>query len=254
MSATVTSVPFAAEIMDMASAGRDIISHRALLDCTLGGNVLAKSSTGAYDEIYPLDTAAGHHNQLKILVAPSGFKESLGPEQIAAAIENGVRRVFKNALVHKLPLHDGGEGFCKALVSARRGFLQEETVLGPVGHAVHSHLGFIDNGETAVLDMAAAAGLRLVPKLMRNPTVTTTYGVGQLVMLALEHGCRKIIIGCGDSGTSDGGAGMLQALGVKLLDRSGNELPVAGGGQSLTALERIVWDGVHPRLRTDAGK
>jgi glycerate kinase len=224
----------------------------------LGGvsyeNPLAGPSTEGLQVTNPVDPASDHHNILKILIAPSGFKESLGPELIADAIETGVRRVFKQAVVHKLPLHDGGEGFCRALVSARHGFLVGATVMGPVGLSVHSHLGFIDDGKTAVLDMAAAAGLRLVPKAMRDPAVTTTYGVGQLMLLALNYGCRKIIIGCGDSGTSDGGAGMLQALGVKLLDRSGAELPLAGGGQSLTELHRVSWNGIHPRLRKDAGE
>jgi len=217
-------------------------------------NVTADSYNGTSRAPNPDDIASGNQELLKILIAPSGFKESLGPEQIADAIEAGVRRVFKQAFIHKLPLHDGGEGFCKALVSARHGFLLERTVTGPLKDRVQSHLGFIDNGETAVLDMAAAAGLRLVPKSMRNPLVTTTYGVGQLIRAALDQGCRKIIIGCGDSGTSDGGAGMLQALGVELLDGSGAELPVAGGGGSLTRLCSISWDGVHPRLRKDAGK
>ncbi|KAF2742337.1 glycerate kinase [Sporormia fimetaria CBS 119925] len=204
----------------------------------------------------PVNIASFHCVPLRILVAPSGFKESLGPEQIADAIETGVRQVFdaQQAIVHKLPLHDGGEGFCKALVYAKQGYLLEATVMGPVGNPISSQLGFIDSGRTAVLDMAAAAGLRMVPKNMRDPTITTTYGVGELILHALNAGCRKIIIGCGDSGTSDGGAGMLQALGVRLLDKSGKELPRAGGGKSLVNLHRIWWGGVHPRLREDAGK
>ncbi|KAF1844557.1 glycerate kinase [Cucurbitaria berberidis CBS 394.84] len=196
-----------------------------------------------------------HGHPLRILIAPSGFKESLGPEHVADAIEAGIWKVLDHSSVvlRKLPLHDGGEGFARALVAAHGGISAEETVTGPVGLPVESHLGFVgEDKKTAVLDMAAAAGLRLVPKDARDPTVTTTYGVGQLLRKALDAGCTKIIIGCGDSGTSDGGAGMLQALGVRLLDTKGRELPKADGGRCLPCLDKICWCGVHPRLRKDA--
>lgn len=198
-----------------------------------------------------------HRHPLRILIAPCGFKESLGPEQVADAIEAGVRKVLdsNSVILHKLPLHDGGEGFARALVTVQGGIIENETVTGPVGLPVDSHLGFIgQDKQIAVLDMAAAAGLRLVPKHLRDPTVTTTYGVGQLMVKALDAGCTKIILGCGDSGTSDGGAGMLQALGVRLLDSEGEELPRADGGRSLSRLAKICWCGVHPRLRKDAGE
>ncbi|KAH6642382.1 glycerate kinase [Boeremia exigua] len=190
-----------------------------------------------------------------ILIAPSGFKESLGPEHVADAIEAGCRKVLdeKSVVIRKLPLHDGGEGFARALVAAHGGKIVDATVTGPIGEPVQSHLGFVhEDNKTAVLDMAAAAGLRLVPKESRDPTVTTTYGVGELIRIALDSGCTKIIIGCGDSGTSDGGAGMLQALGVRLLDAEGAELSKAGGGQGLSRLAKICWCSVHPRLRKDA--
>lgn len=202
----------------------------------------------------PTSEILGGH-PLRILIAPSGFKESLGPEQVADAIEAGVRKVLdrNSVILRKLPLHDGGEGFARALVAAHGGVVSEMTVTGPIGVPVASHLGFLGvDQKTAVLDMAAAAGLRLVPKDSRDPTITTTYGVGELIRKALDAGSTKIIIGCGDSGTSDGGAGMLQALGVRLLDSDGEELPRAGGGQSLTRLDRICWHDVHPRLRKDA--
>jgi glycerate kinase len=204
----------------------------------------------------PTSEILGGH-PLRILIAPSGFKESLGPEHVADAIEVGIRKVIdgKHAIMRKLPLHDGGEGFCRALVAAHGGEVVEEVVTGPVGWSVESHLGFIDDGKkTAVMDMAAAAGLRLVPKDLRDPIVTTTYGVGQLMRKALDEGCDKIIIGCGDSGTSDGGSGMLQALGVRLLDSEGQELPKADGGRSLSRLDKLCWCGIHPRLRQDISK
>jgi glycerate kinase len=205
----------------------------------------------------PTPTSEILDHPLRILVAPSGFKESLGPEQVADAIDAGVRRVLddRSVIVRKLPLHDGGEGFARALVAAHGGEILEKQVIGPIGDPVSSHLGFLGNDrKTAVLDMAAAAGLRLVPKSARDPTVTTTYGVGQIMKEALDAGSNKIIIGCGDSGTSDGGAGMLQALGVRLLDANGDELPRAAGGRSLLRLDKIDWDGIHPRLGKDAGK
>lgn len=201
------------------------------------------------------DILGGH--PLRILVAPSGFKESLGPEHVADAIEEGIRKVLdrSSVILRKLPLHDGGEGFARALVAAHGGSIVDVPVTGPTGSAVESHLGFIGKDKkTAVLDMAAAAGLRLVPKDERDPTITTTYGVGQLIKRALDAGSTKIIIGCGDSGTSDGGAGMLQALGVRLLDEDGEELPKAGGGRSLARLASICWADAHPRLQKNAGK
>lgn len=188
---------------------------------------------------------------LRILVAPSGFKEAIGPEAVADCIEDGLRRVYnqEDAVIQKLPLHDGGEGFCQALISARGGQIQEMTVTGPTGKPVKSHFGLVDNGETAVLDMAAAAGLRLVPKDLRDPTVTTTYGVGELIRAALDTGCRKIIIGCGDSGTSDGGAGMLQALGAQLTQTDGTMISKASGGAALANLDIISLGTLHPRLK-----
>ncbi|KAH7089594.1 glycerate kinase [Paraphoma chrysanthemicola] len=204
----------------------------------------------------PTSEILGGH-PLRILIAPSGFKESLGPEHVADAIEAGVRRVLdeRSVILRKLPLHDGGEGFARALVAAQGGVVLEKSVTGPIGLPVESHLGFVgENKKTAVLDMAAAAGLRLVPKEARDPTITTTYGVGELIAEALDAGSTRIIIGCGDSGTSDGGAGMLQALGVRLLDAEGQELPRAAGGRSLVRLDKIDWDNVHPRLRGDASE
>jgi glycerate kinase len=185
---------------------------------------------------------------LKILVAPSGFKESLGAEEVAHYIEIGIKRVYPDAIVRKAPLVDGGEGFTKALVQATGGTLHFVTVTGPVGKKVFSHFGFLGGTEkkTAVLEMAAAAGLWLVPKSGRNPLVTTTYGVGELIKAALDAGAERILIGCGDSGTNDGGAGMAQALGVKLLDKTGAELGF--GGQYLKRLAKIEMSNRDARL------
>lgn len=192
---------------------------------------------------------------LRILIAPSGFKESIEPDEAATCIENGIRRVVNRdtTVVHRAPVHDGGEGFCRALVAARGGEFRHIQVVGPTKKPITSYYGILgEDRRTAVLDMASAAGLRLVPRDCRDPTTTTSYGVGQLIAAALDEGCTKIIVGCGDSGTSDGGAGMLQALGVRLLDEQGRELPTAGGGGSLVNLQRICLQRLHPRLHSSA--
>ena len=185
---------------------------------------------------------------LHVLIAPSGFKESLEAEEVAGCIEEGVLRVVPGAKVSKAPMVDGGEGFTKTLVNATGGTLHEVTVTGPIGEPVESYFGILGGGgpRTAVLEMAAAAGLRLVPRDLRDPSGTTTYGVGELVRAALDAGADCILVGCGDSGTTDGGAGMAQALGARLLDRSGNEL--GRGGAELARLDRIDLSGLDPRL------
>ena len=187
---------------------------------------------------------------LRILVAPSGFKESLGADEVADRIEAGVLRVAPEAEVVKAPMVDGGEGFTKALVGATGGALRELEVTGPVGETVGSFYGFLgEDGEgprTAVLEMAAAAGLSLVPREVRDPSGTTTYGVGELIRAALDDGAERLLVGCGDSGTTDGGAGMAQALGVRLLDRRGRE--IGRGGIELARLAGIDLEGRDPRL------
>ena len=187
---------------------------------------------------------------LRVLIAPSGFKESLEAEEVADCIEEGVLRVLPEAEISKAPMVDGGEGFTKTLVNATGGTLHELTVTGPVGEPVDSYIGFIGGAgpRTAVLEMAAAAGLRLVPRDLRDPSGTTTYGVGELIHAALDAGAECILVGCGDSGTTDGGAGMAQALGVRLLDRTGVE--IGRGGAELARLASIDLSGRDPRLDT----
>ncbi|HEY9695577.1 MAG TPA: glycerate kinase [Oculatellaceae cyanobacterium] len=185
---------------------------------------------------------------LRILIAPSGFKESLEADEVTDCIATGILRVLPDAEIQKAPLVDGGEGFTKALVAATGGTLHHLTVTGPVGQPVKSHFGFLGGTDTktAILEMAAAAGLRLVPRNVRDPLVTTTYGVGELIKAALDAGAERLLIGCGDSGTNDGGAGMAQALGVHLLDADGNELGLGGG--ELPKLARIDMSDRDPRL------
>lgn len=186
---------------------------------------------------------------MRIVIAPSGFKESLSAEEVAAAIAQGVRRASPTAKIIELPLVDGGEGFSKTLANITGGSLYPVTVTGPVGQPVDAHIGLLGGSgpRTAVLEMAAAAGLRLVPRDQRNPLVTTTYGVGELIKAALDLDVDRILIGCGDSGTNDGGAGMVEALGGRLLRADGT--PIARGGSGLLDLARIDLSHLDPRLR-----
>ncbi|KAL4931008.1 glycerate kinase family protein [Aspergillus undulatus] len=188
---------------------------------------------------------------MKVLVCPSGFKGSVTPDTAADCVEAGILRAMPSTTIHKVPLADGGEGFAHALVTAAGGTIHKLRVIGPTGAPIQSFYGILANTRvrTAVIEMAAAAGLSLVPKDCRNPCMTTTFGVGQLIAAALDQGVKKIIIGCGDSGTSDGGAGMLQALGARLVGRDGQDLPRAGGGQFLVSLAGIDFSNMHPRLK-----
>ena len=185
-----------------------------------------------------------------VLVAPSGFKESLGAREIAQHIAGGVRRVMPAARVLLAPMVDGGEGFTEALVQATGGQMQAVRVMGPVGDPVDSFIGWLGGAtrRTAVIEMAAAAGLRLVPRDRRNPMLTTSHGVGELVRAALDGGAQRILLGCGDSGINDGGAGMAQALGARLTDAGGE--PIGLGGGELTRLARIDLSGLDGRLAT----
>ncbi|MND24317.1 glycerate kinase [Agrobacterium tumefaciens] len=184
----------------------------------------------------------------RVVVAPSGFKESLSAEQAADCIEKGVLRAFPGSVVVKAPMADGGEGFTRALIGATNGTIHPVTVTGPLGQPVPAFVGFLGGcaEPTAVIEMAAAAGLSLVPRDRRNPCLTTSYGVGELVRAALDRGARRILLGCGDSGINDGGAGMAQALGVRLLDAAGCDLD--RGGAALTRLDRIDLGNRDPRL------
>ncbi|ALC25699.1 glycerate kinase [Streptomyces sp. CFMR 7] len=188
----------------------------------------------------------------RIAIAPSGFKESLSAARVAEAIATGVRRVIPDAELDLIPLVDGGEGTAEALALAGGGRLVPVTATGPVGNPVATHFALLGGTTplplTAVVEMAAVAGLALVPPDRRHPGATTTYGVGELIRAALDTGARRILVGCGDSGTSDGGAGALQALGARLTDRHGRELRPGGG--SLHELEQIDPTGLDPRLAT----
>ncbi len=183
---------------------------------------------------------------MKIVIAPQGFKGNLTALEVARAIEAGVKRIVPDALTVLKPMADGGEGTVQALVDATGGEIITTGVTGPLGEPVNAHWGILNDRVTAVIEMAAASGLPLVPPEKRNPLITTTYGTGELILAALDKGCRKLIIGIGGSATNDGGAGMAQALGARFLDASGKEL--APGGVALADLEHIDVTNLDPRL------
>lgn len=181
-----------------------------------------------------------------VVVAPDSFKGSLSATTVATAMERGILTVFPDARVRKIPIADGGEGTVEALVAATGGRMIPETVTGPLGSPVEAFWGVLGDGETAVIEMAAASGLTLVPVEKRDPRRTTTYGTGQLINAALRQGLRKLIIGIGGSATNDGGAGMAQALGVRFLDAAGRQLPF--GGAALAKLSSIDLTDIQPLL------
>jgi len=183
---------------------------------------------------------------VKIVIAPDGFKGNLSALQVARAIDKGIKRVVPDALTTIKPMADGGEGTVQALVDATGGKLMTTEVTDPLGGHVPAHWGLLSDRVTGVIEMASASGLPLVPPDKHNPLLTTTYGTGELILAALESGCRKLIIGIGGSATNDGGAGMAQALGARLLDSTGAELPF--GGAALANLERIDATNLDSRL------
>lgn len=196
-----------------------------------------------------MDRIPASQGRLRVLVAPSGFKEGLDVSDVAAAIGRGVRRVLPDCDLAVVPVFDGGEGFTRAIVRMKRGRIRRMSVSGPLGRKVDAALGLIsdDGVRTAVIEISAAAGLRLVPRNRRHQlSVTTSRGVGELIRAALDIGVRRIFIGCGDSGVNDGGAGLAQALGVRFLDRRKKDLPP--GGEALARLHRIDLSGLDPRI------
>ena len=184
---------------------------------------------------------------MKIIIAPQAFKGSLKAHEAAEAMAEGVKSAINNSEIVLLPLADGGEGTVKAMVEATKGRLSATEVHGPLGEMVNANWGVLGGGKTAVIEMAAASGLNLVPKNNLNAMSASTLGTGELIQAALEAGYRRIIIGLGDSATSDGGAGMAQALGIKLLDAQ--KQPIPPGGEGLSHLEHIDVTCLHPLIK-----
>lgn len=183
---------------------------------------------------------------LKFVLAPDSFKESCTAENVCEAMEIGIRKVFPDANIIKVPMADGGEGTVHALVEATGGKILKKDVKGPLGNLVSAEYGILGNNKTAIIEMASASGIHLVKKEDRNPYHTTTFGTGELIKDCLDRGIRDIILGIGGSATNDGGKGMARALGIRFLNNKEEELP-PGGGQ-LHELTHIDTSEIHPAL------
>ncbi|MEC0710303.1 glycerate kinase [Bacillus haynesii] len=184
---------------------------------------------------------------MKIVIAPDSFKESMTSLEAARSIEKGFKAVLSDAEYVNIPVADGGEGTVQALVDATEGDIVHQTVTGPLGKPVKAAYGLLGDGKTAVIEMAEASGLHLVPPGQRNPLLTTTRGTGELILDAAEKGVSTIIIGLGGSATNDGGAGMAAALGAKFLNRDGEE--IENGGGALAEIAKIDVSGLNPKLK-----
>lgn len=182
---------------------------------------------------------------MKIIVAPDSFKGSLSAREAAEALAAGVRRVRPETDIVLVPLADGGEGTLEAFLSATDGRRVSRDVQGPQGAPVRAAFGLLNAGQIAVIEMALASGLGLVPAAERNPKTATTYGVGELLRAAADAGATEIIVGLGGSATNDGGAGALQALGVRLWDSVGQPLPPGIGGGGLSHVAHIDTDAMR---------
>ncbi|MDO4430663.1 MAG: glycerate kinase [Lonepinella koalarum] len=184
---------------------------------------------------------------MKIVIAPDSFKESLTALDVAEAIEVGFKQVYPNADYIKVPMADGGEGTVQSLVDALQGRLLEVEVTAPLGDKTTAFFGLSGDGKTAIIEMAAASGLHLVPLVQRNPLKTTSFGTGELIKAALDHQVEQIILGIGGSATNDGGVGMLQALGVQCFNQAGKS--IGFGGEQLAFIEKMSLENLDPRLK-----
>ena len=185
---------------------------------------------------------------MKIVIAPDSFKETLSAFEVASAIESGFQNVFPEAEIIKIPIADGGEGTVDAMVRATNGSFEFSEVEGPMGDITRAKWGMLGKSKTAVIEIAEACGLHLVSSNKRNPMAASSYGVGQLVIAALDKGAKKIIIGLGGSSTNDGGYGFLRAIGVQFLDSKGNELN--GHFETLNLLSDINLGHIDTRIKS----
>ncbi len=183
---------------------------------------------------------------MKVTVAIDSLKGSLTSMEAGYAISEGITRVFPDAEVCVRPLADGGEGTVEALVKGMDGIYKKVKVSGPLGDKVEATYGIIEETKTAIIEMSQAAGITLVPEEKRNPLYTTTYGVGEMIIDAIQNGCRRFIVGIGGSATNDGGVGMLQALGYQFTNALGEE--IADGARGLKELKNISDGNVIPEL------
>jgi glycerate kinase len=184
---------------------------------------------------------------LTIVLAPDSFKESMTAKEACKAMERGIKKANSNISCIHVPMADGGEGTMQSLVDATNGKIYSLEVVGPLGDKVEAEYGILGDREVGILEMASASGIQLVHPEKRNPLLTTTYGTGELIKACLDRGVKKLLIGIGGSATNDGGAGVIQALGGRLLDKQGDELGFGGG--ELGKLSTIDLSNFDPRLK-----
>ena len=184
----------------------------------------------------------------KIIIAPDSLKGSLSAPEVAEAIYHGFKRAQPKFEYKLIPIADGGEGTLDCLVGATKGEVVELDVLGPLGERILARYGILGDRKTAVIEMAEAAGLPLVPEEKRSPRHTTTFGVGELVAAALDRGLTEFIVGIGGSATNDGGSGMIAALGARFLGVDRQEIDVLEGGEVLRDIHSIDLSELDPRL------
>jgi len=185
---------------------------------------------------------------MKIVIAPDSFKENLTSLEVASELETGLRRVWPDALYVKVPMADGGEGTVQSLVDATGGTIIKTEVTAPLGNRVVASYGLLGDGRTAVIEMAEASGLPLVPKDKRDPSLATTYGTGELIADAIARGVDEIILGIGGSATNDAGAGLAQALGVRFLNFGGAPINARIAGGDLGKVEALDLSALNPGL------
>lgn len=184
---------------------------------------------------------------MKVVVAIDSLKGSLTSMEAGMAVKDGILLAKPDADIIVKPLADGGEGTTDALIEGMNGERIDLTVTGPMHTPVNAYYGYLKDSNTAVMEMASAAGITLVPDTARNPLLATSYGVGEMINNALQKGCRNFIIGIGGSATNDGGIGMLKALGVRFLDENGED--TGEGGQALAKVSQIDISGLNPLLK-----
>lgn len=184
---------------------------------------------------------------MRILVAPDSFKDCMSSKDVSWHIEQGILRTMPEAIIEKVPLADGGEGTVEAMVESTKGEIITTKVHDPLMRKIESNFGILGDKETGIVGMSAASGLELLAKGERDPTLTTTYGTGELIKSALDHGCKRIVVGIGGSATNDGGVGMMQALGVKFYDEKRNS--IGYGGKELLRLRSFDISGLDKRLK-----
>ncbi|MEA1986268.1 MAG: glycerate kinase, partial [Candidatus Marinimicrobia bacterium] len=186
---------------------------------------------------------------LKIVLAPDSFKGTLTSVEVSSAMKNGIKNICSDAIVISIPMADGGEGTLDAIISSVNGKIIECKVKNPLGENINSRYGIIEDKKIAVIEMAVASGLNLIPQKLQNPFNTTTFGTGQLVRNALDNGYRNFIISIGGSATSDGGAGMAQALGVDFFDENEKLITKPMTGNLIGKCYDISTNNLHPAIK-----